>query len=236
MIIKAILFDKDGTLTDFRATWEAWMPGMIYDLARESGVSAPELGHAIGLDVETGRIRPDGRFVTASGPETNAAIATVTGWSVARVTRWIGVRAQTVQQVMVPGVPATIARLAAAGLPMGVLTNADEAEARRHLAEMGILEAMTRVIGWDSGFGPKPDPRGAAEFAKELGFEPSQIVLVGDGLTDMMAAYGAGLVPVGVLSGTLDAAALRPHTATILTDVTSLPDWLMERGVLLPTA
>ena len=33
-MIRAILFDKDGTLTDFRATWEPWMGVMIRDLCR----------------------------------------------------------------------------------------------------------------------------------------------------------------------------------------------------------
>ena len=235
-MIRAILLDKDGTLTDFRATWEAWMPTMIHALAHESGAEADTVAKAFGFDLATGRIPADGLFVTAPGHVVTAGVASAIGWPTARLSRWLAPRSHVVRQVMVPGVPQVLARLHAAGLPIGILTNADEAEAHRHLIGMGIGHLLHRVIGCDSGFGAKPDPRGAADFADALELPRGSVALVGDGRTDMAAAKGAGLVPVAVLTGTLGHADLSPLAEAVLPDITGLPAWLATRGIGVPAA
>lgn len=230
-MIRAILFDKDGTLTDFRATWEPWMAGMIRDLARAGGVAPEGIADDFGFDLSTDTIPPDARFVTAPGYVANRLVCDRIGWDLAQLDAWLAPRVSTVEQVIVPGAVATLRALAKTGLPLGVLTNASEAKAVRHLTHMGVHDVISRVIGHDSGFGAKPDPRGAADFADALGFARADVLLVGDGMTDMDAARGAGLPAVGVLTGTLDRAALAPHARTVLADVTHLPDWLTLRDV-----
>lgn len=228
-MIRAILFDKDGTLTDFRATWEPWMAGMIRDLAEASQSDAEGIADDFGFDLSTDSIPPDARFVTAPGYVTVDLVAARIGWERARLNSWLGPRSDAVTQVMVPGTGDALARMTAMGLSFGVLTNATAAGADRHLQHMGLRSYFDRVIGYDSGFGPKPDPRGAADFADALGLAREEVLLVGDGMTDMEAARGAGLPAVGVLTGTLDRDALRPHALDVLPDVTHLPDWLAGR-------
>ncbi|SDZ14461.1 phosphoglycolate phosphatase [Jannaschia faecimaris] len=229
-MIRAILFDKDGTLTDFRATWEPWMAGMIHELADASGADPEGIAEDFGFDLETGTIPPHARFVTAPGYVTVDLVARRIGWDRPRLSGWLGPRSSSVSQVVVPGAVAVLHRLATAGFTIGVLTNADEAEARRHLDHMGAQTAVSRIIGHDSGFGAKPDPKGAANFADALNLAREEVLLVGDGMTDMEAARGAGLPAVGVLTGTLDRAALAPHARAVLPDVTHLPDWLAKQA------
>ncbi|MCK0166138.1 HAD family hydrolase [Jannaschia sp. S6380] len=235
-MIRAILFDKDGTLTDFRATWEAWMPGMIADLARASGQDAHVIARGFGFDLAAGTIRPDGLFVTAPGHVVAARIAELIGWRPRDVSAWLGPRTAEVPQVPVDGLPALMRRLRSAGLTLGVLTNADTAEAAHHLERIGVRDAISRIIGCDSGFGAKPDPRGAADFADALGLRRAEVLMVGDGTTDIAAARGAGLPVIGVLTGTLDAATLSCETDAVLPDVTHLPEWLATRGLAIPAA
>lgn len=229
-MIRAILFDKDGTLTDFRATWEPWMAGMIRELAEASQSNPVGIAEDYGFDLSTDTIPPDARFVTAPGYVTVDLVAERIGWDRSRLANWLGPRSSVVEQVIVPGAVETLHRLADMGLPLGLLTNADEAEAVRHLEHMGVRALIGRVIGHDSGFGPKPDPRGAADFADALGLKRDEVLLVGDGMTDMEAARGAGLPAVGVLTGTLDRDALSPHAVAVLPDVTHLPDWLSREA------
>ncbi|MGB3408008.1 MAG: HAD family hydrolase [Jannaschia sp.] len=229
-MIRAILFDKDGTFTDFRKTWEAWMPTAIRALAAEAGVSAVAVAEVIGVDLQSGRIRPDGRFVTATNAETAAMLGPVLGWSATDVLDWWRPRVVAVPQVEVTPLAPYLTGLRDRGLCLGVLTNADEGEARKHLAELGALPYLDRVIGCDSGFGAKPDPAGAADFAKALGLEPRTVVVVGDGLTDMRAAAGAGMRAVAVMTGTQDAQALAPHAEVVLRDIEALPAWLDRNG------
>lgn len=231
-VIRAILFDKDGTLTDFRATWEPWMAGMIRDLAQASGAKAETIADGFGFDLTTDTIPATARFVTAPGYVTVNTVAQSIGWPPARLSSWLAPRSSQVEQVVVPGAVETLAALSAAGLVLGVLTNADEAEAMRHLDHMGATPHLHRVIGHDSGFGAKPDPRGAADFADRLGLARAQVLLVGDGFTDMDAAEGAGLMAVGVLTGTLDRPALAPRARAVMPDLTHLPTWLRTEGFL----
>lgn len=235
-MIRAILFDKDGTLTDFRATWEAWMPTMIGELARASGADAEVIARSFGFDLRRGRIEATGLFVTAPGHVVAAHVARQIGWRPDALSAWLAPRSAEVPQVPIRGLAELMGRLRDAGLTLGVLTNADEAEAMRHLERMGIAGMMSRVIGCDSGFGAKPDPRGAADFADGLGIARSAALMVGDGATDIAAGQGAGLPVVGVLTGTLDRAALARQTVAVLPDVTALPDWLAERGTAMPAA
>ncbi|WP_179379746.1 HAD family hydrolase [Jannaschia marina] len=230
-MVRAILFDKDGTLTDFRATWEAWMAGFIHELADASGTAPAEIADVYGFDLATNTIPPHAPFVTAPGEAITASVARAIGWTAGGLDRWIAPRVRRVEQVPVVGGVETLARLSAAGLTLGVLTNADVAEAERHLSHMGALPHVARIIGCDSGFGAKPDPRGAADFAAGIGLDPGDVLLVGDGMTDMAAAKGAGLRSIGVLTGTLGHADLAPHAEAVLPDLTHLPDYLgLARG------
>ncbi|CTQ50318.1 HAD family hydrolase [Jannaschia donghaensis] len=228
-MIRAILFDKDGTLTDFRATWEPWMGGMIRDLADASGADAADIADGFGFDLRTDTIPADAPFVTAPGYVTVETVSRRIGWPKARLSDWLDPRSGSVEQVIVPGAVDVLRQLRDDGLKLGVLTNASEAEAMRHLAHMGATPHLTRIIGYDSGFGAKPDPRGAAHFADALGLARHEVLLVGDGMTDMDAARGAGLMAVAVLTGTLDAVALAPHALAVLPDVTHIQAWLTEQ-------
>ncbi|MEM8849862.1 MAG: HAD family hydrolase [Pseudomonadota bacterium] len=230
-MIRAILLDKDGTLTDFRATWQDWLPGTLQDLAQETGADPARLGEVIGFDMTTGRIQAGALFVTATGWDTAAAMAPEIGWPTERLSRWLAVRFRAVPQVPVTPVAPFLAALQARGLSLGVLTNADEAEAVHHLEQMEALPHLQRVIGCDSGYGPKPEPAGALAFADDLGLNPAEIAIVGDGLTDMGAARNAGMIAVAVLTGALERAALAPHADVVLRDITDLPAWLDARAI-----
>ena len=55
-MIKGIVFDKDGTLFDFNATWGAWTRGMIATEAGDDPEKIETLANALGYDFEGGRV------------------------------------------------------------------------------------------------------------------------------------------------------------------------------------
>ncbi|WP_298431309.1 HAD family hydrolase [uncultured Jannaschia sp.] len=228
-MIRAILFDKDGTFTDFRATWEGWVPDAVRRLARDTDVSPAAVADIFGVDLSADRILPQGRFVTASHDQTVALLEPLTGWSAHRLADWWDAEVETVQQVTVTDLPPYLGALRRRGLTLGVVTNAHRAEALHHLTDMGAMPHLARIVAADDGFGPKPAPDGARDFARALGLDAAEVALVGDGLTDMHAARGAGMIGVGVTTGTLDAAMLAPHADHVLPDITALPGWLDGR-------
>ena len=50
-VIAGILFDKDGTLFDFNATWSAWTRAMLVAEAGDDPILCERLAAALGYDM-----------------------------------------------------------------------------------------------------------------------------------------------------------------------------------------
>lgn len=235
MAIKGILFDKDGTLLDFHATWMPAYRSAAEIVSRDAG--QPELADRLlaigGYDHRTGRCKPG--LALASG--TNADIARL--WAQAcglddamqLVTRLEGIfaREAAARAVPVGDLAALFTRLSERGLHLGIATMDSEALARATVSQIQIGVFFSFVCGYDSGFGEKPGPGMVAAFCHRLRLEPAEVMVVGDTLHDlhMGRAAGAGLV-VGVLSGTGSRDLLESHCDHLLENVMALESVLQE--------
>ena len=72
---RGILFDKDGTLFDFAATWESWAASFLNRLT-DSAEAAAELGETIGFDTVNRRFSADS--VAIAGTPEDIAYALLT--------------------------------------------------------------------------------------------------------------------------------------------------------------
>jgi phosphoglycolate phosphatase len=226
--VAGVLFDKDGTLFDFHATWGAWTAGLVAVLAEGDGARAARLAAALGYDLTLQRFDPESPVI-AGTPQEVAALLTPHlpgagdgGGNGALVAR---MNALAAAAPLVPAVPLgpLLADLRGRGLRLGLATNDAEAPARSHLAAAGIAEAFDFVAGFDSGFGAKPAPGMLLAFAANQGLAPDRVVMVGDSRHDLAAGRAAGMVTVGVLTGLATAADLAPLADAILPDIGHLP-------------
>ncbi len=86
-----------------------------------------------------------------------------------------------------------VGALRAAGVPVGIVTNAESAYQRLKLERVG-LSALPVLVGMDTLRVGKPDARVFLAGAEQLGTEPGRTVYVGDELhTDAVGAVTAGL-------------------------------------------
>ena len=76
-MIDGVIFDKDGTLFDFRASWGAWAARLLGMLAAESGLSEAQLGEAIGFDPAARRFAPDSVVIAGTPGEIARDLAKV---------------------------------------------------------------------------------------------------------------------------------------------------------------
>jgi phosphoglycolate phosphatase len=225
--VKGILFDKDGTLFDFDATWGQWCRRFLRDLAGDDKALSARLAGAVGFVPETGGFLPDSP-VLAETPRTIAGhlLPHLTGWNAETLITHMNALALSAPQVqMVPLAPLLTA-LGARGLALGVATNDSEGPARAHLAAAGVLGLFDQVIGFDSGFGGKPEPGPLLAFARRARLMPAQVAMVGDSPHDMVAARAAGMIAVGVGGSTRDLQRLSVLADVILPDIAALPDWI----------
>lgn len=227
--IRAVLFDKDGTLFDFDRTWSAWTLTVLEDLSGGDPARAEALARAIRFDLAAERFHLDSPAIAGTNAEVSAALATeLPGRDPADIEFALALSAaEAPLYEVVPLVP-LLAQLAARDLALGVMTNDHESSARSHLSKSGVLDMFDFIAGADSGHGAKPDPDPLLAFCRAVGVPPSQSVMVGDSPHDLVAGRAAGMKTVGVLTGPNGADALKPYADTILPDIGSLPGWLFR--------
>ncbi len=99
--------------------------------------------------------------------------------------------------------------LAARNIPTAILSNKPEDFTRTCVDHFLDRCPFAIVRGARDGTPKKPDPAAAIAIAQTLGFDPKEILFVGDTCTDMRTAVAAGMIPVGVLWGFRGEAELR---------------------------
>jgi phosphoglycolate phosphatase len=234
--IKGILFDKDGTLVDFEATWFAIGDLLALQAARGDRGKADALMEQAGYDFAQKCFKADSVF--AAG--TNADIVALWYPEVAAEDRQemtIGFDRFTAeegakQSVPLPGSQEAIARLHGSGFRLGVATNDSTGGAEKTLLALGIAQMFDAAYGYDAVANPKPAPDAIYAFSDLTGLKPSEIAMVGDNRHDleMARAGGAGLA-VAVLSGTGTRESLAPIADVVLDSIADLPEFLAARNV-----
>ena len=228
-----ILFDKDGTLLDFEATW---LP-VLRIFARELAYGDEDAAEAMlvmgGFDPASGRFRAGS--TVAAGTSIDIArlwYPTLDGDALRKIVARVdeSFRAGGLEHsVALPGVAETLAELAGRGHVMGVATNDGTATAAEALDAIGLGDFFAHVLGYDAVTNPKPAPDMVLAFAARTGLEPAEVIVVGDNTHDLAMARAAGAgAAIGVLSGNSAAADLKPFADAILASICDLPAWLHQ--------
>lgn len=229
--IKGIIFDKDGTLFDFLATWGGWCRGVLEAESRGDAALRDRLAATLGYDMAQGSFARDSIVIGHTSGEVAAAILPhLADETLDNLLTRLDARAAAAPQVATADLLALFAALHARGIRLGLATNDTEAPARAHLRHAGIEAAFDFIAGYDSGHGGKPAPGQLLAFAAAMGLAPGNCAMVGDSLHDLRAGRAAGMVTVGVLTGFATVDDLAPFADVVLASVADLPAWLDARG------
>ena len=225
--IKGVVFDKDGTLFDFGATWEAWATSFLLRLCDGDRERATRIGAAIEFDLKAQKFARSSVVIAGTPDEVARALHPFFAqMPLHDLNDLLNEEAEMApQQQAVPLVP-FLTDLRARGLRLGVATNDAEVPARAHLGQAGVTDLFDFIAGYDSGHGAKPAPGQLLAFAAQTGLDPSQTLMVGDSTHDLNAGHAAGMIPVGVLTGVASKGDLAPFAEVVLPDIGHLPAWL----------
>ena len=227
MKINAILFDKDGTLFDFNATWGAWTRGLLEGESGGDTVLMAALADVLGYDLRTGLFRPDSIVIAHTASDVaDVILPLLSPQSKADLISRMNAKAALAPQAEAAPLIPFLSGLVARGLRLGVATNDAEAPARAHLDAAGISEKFDFIAGFDSGFGAKPAAGQLLAFCDHTGLPPTQCAMVGDSLHDLHAGRAAGMVTVGVLTGLATRAELAPSADIVMGSIADIPAWL----------
>ncbi|MFT7106439.1 MAG: phosphoglycolate phosphatase [Yoonia sp.] len=233
-MIKGIIFDKDGTLFDFNATWGAWARGMLEAETKDAPQMFDVLADVLGYDSYANQFRAGSVVIAATVGEVADCIISILPnlERQALLGRMNAAAAMVPQQEALPLKP-YFSQLSSLGLKLGLATNDAEAPARAHLEKAGIMDLFDFVAGYDSGHGGKPAPGQLLAFCAQTSLAPADCIMVGDSTHDLHAGRAAGMGTIGVLTGPAPACELAPFADVILPNIGSIPDWLISQK---PTA
>jgi len=234
--VELVIFDKDGTLFDFRSMW-----ARIFQLHVESlrtatgnhpGIMA-DVYASMGYDPGRAELDPYGPLALATYEEIRTILSLVLyrhGWGWDDATKLVEGIMDTeawppLEELVKPigDLPALFKALSDANIQVGVVTtdNRDMTEAMLRMA--GVHTFVSAMACADDGYPLKPAPDGIHAICKETGVSPKHAVMVGDSPTDMLAAQEAGLAGrVGVLTGVSRRERLEPHADVVLDSIAEL--------------
>jgi len=189
---EAIVFDKDGTLIDVHDTWGPVFATIIPEMAADR---AEAVATALGVDLADASLAADSIVIAGSNADIVAVMSPLLGRTGAELLAELEPRIEALATDHALPLPATapvLDALAEAGVWMGVGTNDSVAAAERQLEHLGWRHHFASVLGYDSGFGIKPEPGMLHESARRAGVAIGDLVFVGDSDTDRRTAAAAG--------------------------------------------
>lgn len=223
--IKGLLFDKDGTLFDFNATWGSWA-AYFFKTLTANAEEAQSLGEKLGFDARTQEFDPQSVIVAGTTEEiANELGVHFTRHPKPRLIAMMNEAAQSAPQAETTPLRPFLLSLKPA-YKLGVSTNDAEAPARAHLQAANIADLFDFIAGYDSGYGGKPEPGMQLAFCEALGLHPDEVAMIGDSTHDLIAGRAAGMRTIGVLTGLAKPADLSPYADDILPSIKDLPQWL----------
>ena len=224
---KAVLFDKDGTLFDFQATWSKWIPHVLRIFTHGDRELARHVAAQLGFDSDAGEFLQDSPFV-AGTPEVTIEvfIRQFPERSPSEIVRILAESSSAAEQVPAAPLQPLFEDLKRRNLRIGLVTNDREDGGEAHLRAAGCRGYFDFLAGSDSGYGAKPDPGMLLAFCSEFSIRPQDCLMVGDSPTDMVTGRNAGMTAIGVLTGVDSEESLTPLADAVLQDIGQIPDWL----------
>lgn len=201
-IVKAVLFDLDGTLLNTLEDLADSVNGVLAECGLPAHpVEAYRYFVGDGAATLIHRVLPESHRV----PETESRC--LLRFREIYATRW------NLKTVAYDGIPAMLEELVRRGLKLAVLSNKPHDATGQCVSELLKGIRFDAVQGQTAGIAKKPDPGGALTIARLLGVRPEEFLYVGDTATDMQTAVRADMIPVGVLWGFRTAEELLEHGA-----------------------
>ena len=232
MQIEAILFDKDGTLIDFDATFNPAVRHVIETISGGDKTLIEDIARRWDFDLETGEISSSSIIIAGSGYDITAAVAPLLGIEDVRaysrhLDKLYGEICKDTVEAL-PGLEATLRTLRTDRFVLGIATNDAQENAEAQMGTLGFTKFFDHILGADSGYGAKPDAGMILGFCDQAKILPEKTLMVGDSLHDLKAGKAAGAFTCGVETGPATAEELAPFADVVLPSAANLPEYLKQ--------
>ncbi|WIT10757.1 phosphoglycolate phosphatase [Paucibacter sediminis] len=190
-LLRAVLFDLDGTLIDSAP-----------DLAGAANEMRAERGQApLAYELLRPMVGSGARGMLGVSLAVTPAHEDFESLKAEFLSRYE--RRMLQETAVFADVPPMLAQLRALNLPWGIVTNKAERFALPMTRALGLAEAAGAVVGGDTTPHAKPHPGSLLEAARRIGVAPEHCAYVGDDERDILAGRAAGMLTVAASWGYL---------------------------------
>ncbi len=225
-----VIFDKDGTLIDFRLTWLDIIAKLLNALGEYVPMTAQlrrGVQDALGVWVDEGTIDGSGPLAMGTFSECDALLTYCIyregiGWNKAQdIVRMAGERifrsderSRSIRPVR--GALPLLVRLKDKGIPTAIATNDKASDAGSDMISIGAAHYIDLVVGADSVENSKPAPDMVRRICEHFGVEASSAVLIGDTVMDALLGKNSGVGLTVGLPGIVPKEVLREHMDVVV--------------------
>ena len=228
MTVKAVLFDKDGTLIDFGETFDTATRYVLDQMFANNPDGLKRAADLLDFDLFNNQVSNSSIIVAGTATDIAHLVAPILQEpDVSLVASEIGLHYGNACLKSVEALPKaeqSLSELQQMGLVLGVATNDDEANAKGQMDVLGFSGYFSHIFGADSGHGAKPEAGMILAFCQHNQIAPEHVIMVGDSTHDLHAGRMAGAITCAVETGPADRTELSPHADHILPSIADLPD------------
>jgi phosphoglycolate phosphatase len=225
-----VIFDKDGTLIDFKETWIAIIESLITAMGRYADLTQSlkeRVQTALGISVEKRDIDGYGPLAMGTFTECDALLTYCLyregiRWDNAQsIVKSLGneifrsdIRKKSVRPAK--GVIDLLAGLKKKGIIVAVATNDKAEDALTDMNTIGAGKYIDLVVGADSVNQSKPAPDMVKIICEHFGVAPENTVLIGDTIMDAMLGKNSGVQLTIGITGIASRDELKEHMDLVL--------------------
>jgi phosphoglycolate phosphatase len=217
VMIKAVVFDLDGTLASFNVDYKA-IRAEVKDFLVKRGLPASVLS----LNESIFEMLKKAEIFMKNNGESTKAISEIRNKALAIAEKYELEAAKTTS--LLPGVLETLKALKKMNMKIGLCTINSEKSTNYILRRFGIAEFFDTVTPRNNVKYVKPSTEHLETTLKGLEVKPEEVMVVGDGITDMKCARELKAIAVGLPVGFSSPKELINAGANYLvTSITDLP-------------
>ena len=233
MKTRAILFDKDGTLLDFDTFWVPISRRAIEYMLRKvnrTDISVNTVLEAFGIKDNTtvidgvlccGTYAKMGEvfYKLIENPECKFSMKDIVSLVVQSYHDMID---EGRVEPVCENLRETLLLLKEKNIKLIVVTTDDQSITQRCLEKLRIADVIDEIYTDDGLFPAKPDSYCIEEICKKYGYSKSELIMVGDTLTDALFAKNGGIRFIGVAKCEENRSILAEKTDVVIREVSQI--------------